>query len=322
MFLQKFRKVQRWFSACTACTTLPPKPERRRFITREYQFGRLFPVQGSYGKVYEGVHHDTGRDVAIKWISRKYFNPVEVQVPKEYPHPHLGQWMDTFETKLGVYIVTEKCEGDLFDWIVQRGGRISDENEVRDLTRQLLLGLQHLHGHNFVHCDLKLSNVLYLRSNPEGQPETGYQNACGDHIHLRIIDFGNCQHVQPGEMLHSLSGSPNFIAPEVIQGSYSKPCDLWSLGCIVFSMLFGFNPFNPTSRAPHALVYANILKGFSGEVRPGYGNAFPEKMPVSNECRAFIRDLLVLDARGRMTVDEALQHPWMTRSDKVFFTSK
>jgi len=297
MFLQKFRKVQRWFAACTS---LPPKPEARRFITREYQFGRLFPVQGSYGKVYEGVHHDTGRDVAIKWISRKYFNPVEVEIPKEYPHPHLGKWVDTFETKLGVYIVTEKCQGDLFDWIVQRGGRISDESEVRELTRQMLLGLQHLHGHNFVHCDLKLSNVLYQH----------YE----DRIHLRIIDFGNCQPIQPGEMLHSLTGSPNFIAPEVIQGSYSKPCDLWSLGCIVFSMLFGFNPFNPTSRAPHALVYANILKGFSGEVRPGYGSAFPEKIPVSDECRAFIRDLLVLDARGRMTVDEALQHPWILQT--------
>jgi serine/threonine protein kinase len=266
---------------------------RTRKVSREYRFGNLFPNQGSYGKVYEGVQQNSHREVAIKFIPRKDFNPLELEVLQKYPHNHLVPFVDIFETKKGVYLITEKCQGDLFDWIADSGGRISNENEVRKLTRQILNGVHHLHRHGFVHCDLKLCNILYTLPEP-GQPL------------LKIIDFGTCQRVTPGEMLHRFVGSPNFIAPEIINGSYSKPCDLWSVGCIVFSMLFGYNPFNPTCTEERDTVYSNILKGF------GYGIGFPPSASrVSSQCRAFIRELLVLDARSRMTAEEALEHPWL-----------
>lgn len=116
-------------------------------------------------------------------------------------------------------------------------------------------------------------------------------------------------------MLHAEVGSPSFIAPEVLMGSYNEECDMWSLGCVVFIMLFGFNPFNPKAIPAlqnKDLICENILKGFSAEVRPGYGAFFPETVPVSEKAKDFISNLLTLDWHHRMTVDEALAHSWIT----------
>jgi len=274
---------------------------RNRNINQIYQFENLCSNQGSHGKVYEGENTQSGESVAIKFVPQKNFNSFEIECLKSFSHPNIVRYIESFDTKKGNYIVTEKCKGDLFDLVFEKGGRFSDENEASYIIHQILIGLEYIHNKDIAHCDLKLSNIMYVESN---------------RLVIKIIDFGNSQRIKDDEFVDSFVGSPSFIAPEVLSGSYNKTCDLWSLGCIVFCMLFGYNPFNPKSNLQSEAVFQIILKGFSSDIRKGYGAFFPEHIHISSSARNFISNLLIIDWRNRMTVQEALKHPWIQKRKK------
>ena len=95
-------------------------------------------------------------------------------------------------------------------------------------------------------------------------------------------------------------------------------CDYYLLiGVILFVMLFGFPPFyvDPQKyfgQKEAQAIYKLIKKGFTAEVKKGYGPWFPRKMPVSDEARDFMSKLMDSDRAKRITAKEALQHPWIT----------
>lgn len=264
-------------------------------ITSKYKFGPMIGSPGSYGKVYLGIEHRTKRKVAIKLIDKRF--DTELELLQSFSHSNIIKYIGSYKTKKSIYIVTEKCDGDLFDIITSRKNHRLTEQESAKLVRQVLDGLKYLHDLGIAHCDIKLSNILYLKDT------------------LKIIDFGCSQRVGKDELLHEQVGSVNFMAPEVIQGSYNKTCDMWSLGCIVYIMLFGYNPFNPTMTKSYNQVYQNILKGFHNEVNDGFGAFFPSHISISKEGRDFISNLLVLDTKTRMDVDEAIKHPWIIKNN-------
>jgi calcium-dependent protein kinase len=84
-----------------------------------------------------------------------------------------------------------------------------------------------LHKQKVTHRDIKPENLLY--DNDSGL--------------LKIIDFGTATKIKDGKPYTSLMGTPFYIAPEVIQGSYTELCDVWSCGIILYIMLSGSPPF-------------------------------------------------------------------------------
>jgi serine/threonine protein kinase len=288
-------KISKWFNRLNKFLSCL---RRVHNLNDVYQLKKIWKTQGSHGKVYEGEHINSHEQVVIKYIPRKFIHSLEIECLKKFSHPNIVQYIERFETKDGAYIVTEKCEGDLFDLIILKGGRFRTENEVSYIIRQILLGLDYIHQKHIVHCDLKLSNIIYKKEND---------------LIIKIIDFGSSQYINQDQFLEILVGSTSFIAPEVLSGSYNKSCDLWSVGCIVFCMLFGYNPFNPNAQLGRNDVFCNILKGFSPEVKKGYGAFFPDHIYISPSAKHFISNLLVLDWRNRMTIQEALNHPWLKK---------
>ena len=117
-----------------------------------------------------------------------------------------------------------------------------------------------------------------------------------------------------------MHGTPYYIAPEVLDGHYNESCDMWSLGVILFIMLFGFPPFFDEKEASHKrtqsdkIVYDKIRQGFVAKVQPNYGNWFPADHPISSSCRDLISRLLRRNVADRMTSEEALEHPWIKQS--------
>jgi len=289
-------KMLKWFNRLKNFL----RKKRPQRIEDIYQIKTLMKNQGSHGKVYEGQNILSHEDVVIKYISQKVIHLLEIECLKQFSHSNIIRCMEVFDTKDGSYIVTEKCEGDLFDLIISKGGRFRDETEVSRIIHQILLGLEYIHQKDIVHCDLKLSNVVYTL------PQEGQSI-------IKIIDFGSTQYIKPGQFLEILVGSTSFIAPEVLSGAYNKSCDLWAVGCIVFCMLFGYNPFNPNTKLNRNDVFCNILKGFSSEVKKGFGAFFPEHIKISSSARHFISNLLILDWRNRMNVQEALKHDWLKK---------
>ena len=97
------------------------------------------------------------------------------------------------------------------------------------IMKQIFSAIQYMHEHNICHRDLKPENFL-LRLN-------------GDLTSIKLIDFGLSRKLGESEVLNDVHGTPFYIAPEILEGSYDKLCDLWSLGVILYILICGVPPF-------------------------------------------------------------------------------
>merc|ERR1719240_568731 len=116
--------------------------------------------------------------------------------------------------------------GELFDRLVEK--TVFPESEAASTIWQMLLAVNYLHHEGVTHRDLKLENFLY--------------DAPGSNF-LKLIDFGFSKFWKNEKYKEAL-GTLTYVAPEVLKRSYDCfACDLWSLGCITFILLFGYMPF-------------------------------------------------------------------------------
>lgn len=125
--------------------------------------------------------------------------------------------------------------GELFDKIVQ-SQRFS-ERRAADYMKKMLSAIKHLHEHQICHRDLKPENFLFSDNTPDAE--------------IKLIDFGLSKRFGTNEKIHSekkiklktVVGTPYYVAPEVLKGSYDNSCDIWSLGIILYIFLCGYPPF-------------------------------------------------------------------------------
>jgi len=220
---------------------------------------------------------------------------------------------EVFETETELYIVMELCTGgELFDRIKSQGSY--SEKDAALVLRQMFEGIKYMHSKGIAHCDLKPDNFLFL-SKAKDAP-------------LKIIDFGMSKFVKRREYFQVICGTPYYVAPEVIDGKYSEHCDLWSLGVVMFVMLFGYPPFYADQEKfgdmTDEMIFKLVKKGFSPETKDGYGPHFPKAIPVSDSAKDLLAKLLTLDIAKRLTASEALEHKWLTgesASDKPLVQS-
>jgi len=165
-------------------------------------------------------------------------------------------------------------------------------------------GLRYLHSKKVAHCDLKPDNFLFLNEK-EDSP-------------LKVIDFGMAKFVERRKYFKSFCGTPFYVAPEVIIGKYAEHCDLWSLGVVMFVMLFGYPPFyadqEKFGNTTDEKILSLVRKGFEPITKAGYGAHFPSAIPASDSAKDLIKKLLTLDTVKRLSAAEALEHPWLTGS--------
>ena len=219
---------------------------------------------------------------------------------EQMKHASIIQLRDVFEDEEYLHLVTELCEGgELFDKIVDRASRNKmdgepscfSEEEAARVLYQILKAVKYMHRHGIVHRDIKPENILFT-SKEEGSP-------------IKIIDFGLARHFDKRQdvSMRTVVGTPYYICPNVLRKDYDESCDLWSVGIIAYILLCGYPPFNG---ADNAAVYAAVRRGT-------YYFPSSDWKHVSVEARDFIRRLLQVNASNRMTVDQALRHPWMAR---------
>lgn len=276
-------------------------------ITDYYTLGKTLGT-GQYGAAYEAVSNSNGMDVAVKVINKSRFRSSdiayqfdsmrsEIGIMRTVDHPNIIKLHDVFETENDLYLVMELCRGgELFDRIKER--RQYSEKEAQDVLRQICEGVNVLHERKIAHCDLKPDNFLFVSKDPASP--------------LKIIDFGMSKSLRRREYLKHLRGTPYYIAPEVLSGQYSECCDMWSIGVVMFVMLFGFPPFHGEN---DHVIFRKIKAGFDPTVKKGWGAWFPAQAPVSASARDLISKLLTIDPSVRLTAAEALAHPWMQGRD-------
>nr|XP_046210743.1 myosin light chain kinase 2, skeletal/cardiac muscle-like [Oncorhynchus gorbuscha] len=268
-----------------------PKPHQ---VTTFYTINREEVLGGGrFGQVHKCVENSSGLKLAAKIIkarSQKEKEVVknEIQVMNQLNHANLIQLYAAFESHHDIILVMEYVDGgELFDRIIDENYNLTELDTVL-FIRQICEGLQYMHKMYILHLDLKPENILCVSRATNK---------------IKIIDFGLARRYKPREKLRVNFGTPEFLAPEVINYEFvSFPTDMWSLGVITYMLLTGLSPFlgdddNETLN--------NILAcqwNFEEE----------EFTDISEEAKDFIARLLIKSNSWRMSASQSLKHSWLS----------
>ncbi|MPC62187.1 Serine/threonine-protein kinase PLK1 [Portunus trituberculatus] len=206
----------------------------------------------------------------------------EICIHRSLKHKHLVAFHSYFEDPDNVYIILELCRRRSMMELHKRRKAIT-ESETRYFLKQLLLGVKHLHDNRVIHRDLKLGN-LFLN----------------DEMELKIGDFGLATRVDyEGERKRTLCGTPNYIAPEILcKKGHSYEVDVWSIGCILYTLLVGKPPFETQTLKD---TYTRIKK-----------NEYHIPSRIGPLARSLIQKLLQADPLQRPSVNKILEDDFMT----------
>lgn len=244
-----------------------------------------FLGKGGFARCYELTDLNTKEIFAGKIVSKQLLTKQhqkekmtqEIAIHRSVHQTHIVEFYSFFEDDQNVYIILELCRRRSLMEMHKRRKAIS-EPETRYFMRQIVLACQYLHDNKIIHRDLKLGN-LFLN----------------DDMELKIGDFGLATKVDfEGERKKTLCGTPNYIAPEVLnKKGHSYEVDVWSLGCILYTLLIGKPPFETSCLKD---TYAKIKKN---------EYSIPANK-VSSQAKHLINHLLQADPNLRPTMGAIL----------------
>uniref|UniRef100_A0A1I7X9H6 Protein kinase domain-containing protein n=1 Tax=Heterorhabditis bacteriophora TaxID=37862 RepID=A0A1I7X9H6_HETBA len=272
----------------------------------ETPFDTVFDIgdelgSGQFAVVRKVTKKFTGEEFAAKFIKKRRYTTsrrgvTRANIEREVSevsvlqaisgHSNVIQLHEVYETAGDVILVLELVSGgELFDHVCAK--ECLDEAEAAAFIKQILLGIKHLHSLNIVHLDIKPENVM-LKKRGDSQ--------------VKLIDFGLSRRILPGHTVKDMVGTPEFVAPEVV--NYETLCpatDMWALGVVTYILLSGGSPFLGDTRDE---TFCNIT---------GVNYHFTDRYfkNTSDFAKDFISRLFVRDVRKRATVDECLRHPWI-----------
>ncbi|DAZ94629.1 TPA: hypothetical protein N0F65_010716 [Lagenidium giganteum] len=263
-------------------------------------FGRVLSARGKDGKIY-----------AIKIISKIGMNEnarrnakIERDVLREVHHPFVASLCFAFQNEDKFYLGMEFYNGgDLRHHMTlsQSGELVLTPSRIQLYAAELVAGIAHLHSLDIIYRDLKPENILIAKDG-----------------HIALVDFGLSKfgrdHSGAGKA-HSLAGSPEYIAPEVLAAAdtgakneavYDSSCDWWSLGILIFEMYVGRTPFKDDNKA---IMYRNIREGYL---------FIPPELPEA--VQSILAGLIDRDPSKRLGANEAvpfsiMNHPFFEGID-------
>lgn len=210
----------------------------------------------------------------------------EIVTLKKADHPNIVKILEIFKDDKSLYIVMEYVEGkELFEFVVERTK--IEETDSSNITKQLLKTIKYLNSLGICHRDIKPENILI---NPKS-------------LQVKLIDFGLSTYFNDKPELTTKVGTPYYVSPEVLKGSYGKQCDVWSIGVITYILLTGCPPFQGENLSE---VYNEILY----EKLKLYKSDWEELSPYSLD---FVKNMLKKNPENRLTAHKALQHQFITQ---------
>jgi serine/threonine protein kinase len=292
-------------------------------IPKRYQMIKAVG-QGAYGCVIAASDTETGQALAIKNIPNAFNDLIdakrilrEIRLMRHLNHPNLVNLLDllrppTLQEFNDVYIVTDLMETDLHR-VIHSNQSISDDH-VQYFLYQMLVAINYVHSAEVLHRDLKPSNILV-----------------NSDCDLKLCDFGLARGIQGMD-----SGLTEYVvtrwyrAPELLLSSkYDKQMDVWAIGCILAEML-GRRPLFPGHDYLHQLKIIMDVVGSPSEdsldfITNPKAKRFilrqpkKPKVPLSSvypratpQCLDLLEKMLVFDPRKRITIQEALAHPYLS----------
>ncbi|NWH40920.1 MK15 kinase, partial [Chloropsis hardwickii] len=284
----------------------------------------------AYGIVWKAIDRKTGETVAVKKIFDAFRNRTdaqrtfrEIMFLQEFgEHPNIIKLLDVIqaENDKDIYLIFESMETDLHA-VIKKGNLLKDIHKCYILY-QLLKATKFIHSGNVIHRDQKPSNVLL-----------------DAQCRVKLCDFGLarslCQlgEARPSPALTEYVATRWYRAPEILLASrrYTKGVDMWSIGCILGEMLLGKPLFPGTSTMNQIEQILRVIPAPSPEGRTllwgkiaciifffltsrqrvAFEEIFPSSTPLS--ALDLLKKLLVFNPDKRLTAEQALQHPYVSR---------
>ncbi|XP_042898662.1 serine/threonine-protein kinase PLK4 isoform X2 [Parasteatoda tepidariorum] len=203
------------------------------------RYATVYKGEWSYGNIKEivaiKIQHKE-KEIKTRAIQQKELVKKEITLHEKLNHPSIVKLKDSFEDKNNYYIVLEYCDSGTLDEYLKRNN-ILCENEVYEIMKQVVDGLKYLHSRKIIHRDLSLKNILLTKD---------YKTK---ELKVKIADFGCSTELKTlDETKKTVVGTPVCMSPEVVIGTeYSFGIDIWSLGVIFYTLLFGDFPIKGQS---------------------------------------------------------------------------
>ena len=225
----------------------------------------------------------------------------EIAIMKLLDHRNVLKMVDVLQTGKNIYLILDLLTGgDLFDRLEQ--AKRFEEDVARKYFQQLISGLYYLHAQGIAHRDLKPENLLLDTNNI-----------------IFIADFGFSRLLNNQQLLNTVCGTPNYMAPEVLKekGYDGKKADIWSAGVILYAMLAGYLPFddpNMNVLCDKVLRYYFFITSCQLFVKSNIttttkqieAGEYRMSRKFSPNAADFIKRMLTVDPDKRITLEQVL----------------
>ncbi|XP_045160377.2 serine/threonine-protein kinase PLK1-like isoform X1 [Mercenaria mercenaria] len=251
-----------------------------------YLRGKLLG-KGGFARCYEMLDLNSNIIYAGKIISKHRISKPhqrqkimrEVELQRNLKHRNVVEFHSFFEDEENVYIVLENCNRKSLVYMLKHRKTLT-EPEVRYYMGQLVDGVKYIQEHDIIHRDLKLGNMLL-----------------NDDMDVKIADFGLATRVEfEGEKKMTVCGTPNYIAPEVLQKrGHSYEADTWALGCVMYALLVGHPPFETATLKETYIRITENRYSIPDWISPQARNLITKCLTNEPELRPSLNNILTDD---------------------------
>merc|ERR1719244_817290 len=229
----------------------------------------------------------TGGNFAAKMMHGQQFKSWmmnEFEMMNVLHHPRLIRLIEVYDSKDQMTLITELATGgELLDVITSE--KYITEIEIARIVNQILEGVEYMHSKSIGHLGLTPCDILFTR--PGG-------------AEIKICDFSLAKRIVGVVKLEY--GQPEYVAPEIVNGEGATfASDMWSCGIITYLMLSGVSPFRGQNDRE------TLQRIQMGDI----DFDFELWQNISREAKHFVANLLVYKPEERMSVRQAIAHPWL-----------
>ena len=278
-----------------------------------YHLDRLLG-EGTYGKVWLARVKSDNRKVAIKLFKKlrkgsdieqkkkkggssdnsdhQTKPEEEASILQSLNHPNIIKVLEFISNDDTTAMIMEYApRGDMLNYMNTQPKVGFPEPVSRDYFLQLVSAIKYLHDLEYIHCDIKLENILLF----EGTT-------------IKLTDFGFAIRYSKTKRMKCGNGSLSYASPEVVfkRDFYGPEADIWSLGVVLFAMICGKFPID----------FNNNSVGQAYKTLEAQGLAFPQT-GISSECQDLLVQMLEIYADKRITMPKIRESDWVTGNKSV-----